>query len=117
MRCKHGCQGHHHHLDISDGHSCLLGLLLRILHHVDKLGDAIGLGVILMHVGLEANHVNCMQPPTVGVEEGHDVQCRDLHVESLGVLEVIIPDLLDGFAEEFGNPPLSCLVTGVVIKA
>ncbi len=58
-----------------------------------------------------------MQPPAVGVKEGHDVQRHDLCVENLGILEDVIPDLLDGFMEEFGNAPLGCLVTGVVIKA
>ncbi len=52
----------------------------------------------------------------ISIEEGHDVHSHDPHVEGLGVLEIVVPDLLNGFAEEFGNTPLGCLVTGVVIK-
>ena len=40
-----------------------------------------------------------MQPLTVGVEEGHDVDGHDLCEESLGVFEIIVPDL--GFTSLF----------------
>lgn len=114
---EYGRRGHHHQLDVGDGHSCPLGLLLRILHHVDELGDAVGLRVILVHVGPETNHVHRMEPPAVGFEESHDLPRRDFRVEGLGVLEVVIPNLLDGFAEEFGNAPFGSLVAGEIISA
>jgi hypothetical protein len=57
-----------------------------------------------------------MQPSTVGVEVGHDFKGRDLYVESLGVLQVIIPNLINNVAEEFGNATFGCFVAGVVIK-
>jgi hypothetical protein len=70
-----------------------------------------------VHVGAEVDHVDCMQSPAVGVKKSHDVQRHYFCVEGLGILKVVVPHLLDSFAEEFGNVPLGCLVTGVVIKA
>ena len=58
-----------------------------------------------------------MQTLTVGVEVGHDVNGQDPCVESLGVFEIIVPDLIDNIAKECGHPTFSCLITGVVIKA
>jgi hypothetical protein len=58
-----------------------------------------------------------MQPPAVGVEEGQDVHGRDFCVESLGILEIIVPDLVNDIAQQFGDATLGRLVTGVVIKA
>ncbi len=57
-----------------------------------------------------------MQPPIVGVEVGHDFEGRDLHIESLGMLQVVVPNLIDDVAEEFGNAMFGCLVAGVVIE-
>ncbi len=68
-----------------------------------------------MHVGPETNHVHCTKPPAVSFEERHDLPRRNFSVKSLGVLEVVIPNLLDGVAEEFGNAPFGQLVTGKVI--
>jgi hypothetical protein len=50
LGCKDGNQGHHHQFNISNGHAGLLRFLLGILHHNDKLGDAICLNVVLGHV-------------------------------------------------------------------
>jgi hypothetical protein len=36
-----------------------------------------------------------MKPSTVGIEEGHDVDGRDLCVEGVGVFEVVVPNLID----------------------
>ena len=58
-----------------------------------------------------------MQAAAVGVEEGHDLNGRDLCVESLGVFEIIVPDLIDHVAKEFGNAMFGRFVSGVVIKA
>jgi hypothetical protein len=58
-----------------------------------------------------------MQPPAVGVKVGHDVNGRDLHIERLGVLQVIVPNLVDDVLEEFGHAMFGRLVAGVVIKA
>jgi len=58
-----------------------------------------------------------MQPPTVGVKEGHDVNGRDLCVEGVGVFEVVVPNLIDDIAENLGHALLGRLVTGVVIEA
>jgi len=58
-----------------------------------------------------------MQPPAVGVEEGHDVDGQDLGVEGIGVFEIVVPDLIDDIAEKFRNGTFCRFVTGVVIKA
>jgi hypothetical protein len=114
---KDSRRGHHHKFDIGDGHARPFRLFLRILHHDDELGNAICLHVLLRHISVEGNHVNGMQPPTVGVEEGHDVDGRDLGVESIGVFEIVVPDLVDDIAEKFRNATFGRFVTGVVIKA
>jgi len=88
-----------------------------ILHHGDELGNVIHLHVILRHISAEGDHVDGMQPPAVGVEEGQDVHGRDFCVESLGILEIIVPDLVNDIAQQFGDATLGRLVTGVVIKA
>ncbi len=91
--------------------------LLSILQHVDVLGNAVRLDVILMHVGAEGNHVNGMKSPAVGVKKGDNFKGRHLRVKGVGVLEVFEPDLVNGFSEEFGGPMLRRLVAGVVVKA
>jgi hypothetical protein len=58
-----------------------------------------------------------MQPPAVGIKVGHDFEGRDLHIERLGVLQVIIPNLVNNFAEEFGDATLGCLIVSVVVEA
>ncbi len=82
---KDGGQGHHHQLDVSNGHAGPLCFLLGILHHDNELGDAICLNVVLGHVQAEGDHVNGMQPPAVGIEVGHDLQSHDLRAECFGV--------------------------------
>ncbi len=60
--------------------------------------------------------MNGMQPPTVGVKEGHDVAGRDLRVEPLSILEIVLPDLVDDVTKEFCDASFGRLVTGVVVK-
>ncbi len=61
--------------------------------------------------------VNGVEPPTVGVKEGHDFKGQHLRIEGISILEVVVPDLLNYLAEEFGGTALSRLVAGVVVKA
>ncbi len=58
-----------------------------------------------------------MQPAAVGVEEGHDLDGRDLSVEGLGVFEIVVPDLINNIAKKFCNATFGRFVTGVVIEA
>ncbi len=58
-----------------------------------------------------------MEPPDVGIKVGHDYKGRDLCIESLGILQVIIPNLVNNVAEEFGNTMFGYLVAGVVVEA
>ncbi len=58
-----------------------------------------------------------MQPPTVGINVGHDLKGCDLWVESLGVLQVVVSNLVNNVAEEFGDATFGCFVAGVVVKA
>jgi len=58
-----------------------------------------------------------MQPPTVGVKEGHDVDGHDLSVEGISVFEIVVPDLVNDISKKFGNATFGRFVTGVVIEA
>jgi hypothetical protein len=91
-------RGHHNKFDIGDGYASPLCLLLRIVQHDDILGDAIHLHVVLVHVGAEGDHVDGMQTPAVGIKEGDDLEGRHLRIENVGILEVIIPNLIDDLA-------------------
>ncbi len=75
-----------------------VAFFLRILQHVDVLGDAIRLGVVVVHVGAEGDHVNGVEPPAVGVEEGDDLVGCYLCVEDVGILEVVVPHLINNLA-------------------
>ncbi len=118
MLCrKDGCQGHHDKLNVGNGHAHLLHLFLSLLQHDDVLRDAVRLRVVPMHVGVDCDHVNGMEPPAVGVEEGHDLKGQHLCIEGISILEVVVPDLVDYLAEKFGGAALSRLLAGVVVKA
>ncbi len=54
--------------------------------------------VVLVHVGAEGDHVDGVEPLAVGVEEGDDLEGRHLRIEVVGVLEVVVPDLVDYLA-------------------
>ena len=110
-------QGHHHEFDVGDGHARPLRLFLGILQHDDVLGDVIHLTVILVHVGAEGDHVDGVEPPAVGIEEGDDLEGRHLRVEGVCVLEVVVPDLVDDLPQELGGPAFGRLETGVVVEA
>jgi len=117
LRRKNGCRGHHHKFNVGNGHARPLRLLLGNFQHVDVLGDAVRLHIILVHVGLEQDHVHGVEAPAVCVKERDDLEGGHLHEEGVGVLEVVEPDLVDGLAEEFFCSPLRRLITGVVIEA
>jgi hypothetical protein len=90
---------------------------LGILHHDNELGDAIRLNVVLSYVSAEGDHVNGMRPPAVGVKVGHDLKGCDLCVESLGILQVVVPNLVNDVVEEFGITTFGCFVAGIVVEA
>jgi hypothetical protein len=115
--CEDGCRGHHHKFDINNGHANLLHLLLSILHHDNELGDTTPLEVLVPgHVQVEGDHVNGMQPSSVGIKVGHGFKGRDLHIESISVLQVVVPNLVNNVEEEFGNATFGCFVAGVVVE-
>ncbi len=58
-----------------------------------------------------------MKPSAVGIKEGHDVDGHDLHVEGVGVFEVVVPNFINNVTEKFGHASLGHLVNGVVIEA
>jgi hypothetical protein len=111
---RDGCRGHHHKFDIGDGHASPLHLRLSILYHDDELGDAICLNIVLGHVQAEGDHLNGMQPPAVGVEVALE---GDLCVESLGVLQVVVPNPVNDVIEELGDATSGCFIAGIVAKA
>ncbi len=71
--------------------------------------DAICLNVVLHHVQAEGDHVDGMQSPTVGIEVGHDFEGHDLRIEHLGVLEVVIPNLVNKVQRNLATPHLAAL--------
>ncbi len=109
LGCTDGSQGCHHKFDIGKGHASLLCLLLSIFHHDNELGDAIRLDIVLGHVQAEGDHVNGMQPPAVGVKVGHDFMGCDLCTESLGILQVIVPNLINNVARNLTMLHLAAL--------
>ena len=99
MLCREdGRRGHHDELDVGDGHASPFSLFLGILQHDDVLGDTIRLPVVLVHVGAEGDHVDGMESPAVSVEEGDYLEGRHLCIEGVGVLEVVVPDLVNYLA-------------------
>ncbi len=113
---KDSHQGHHYKFDIGDGHAGPHCLFLHILHHRNKLGDAICLHVILHQICAQGDHVNGMQPPAVGVNESHDVEGHDLCEKHVGIFQIVVPNFVDNVMEKLGHAALSCLVTGIVIE-
>ncbi len=57
------------------------------------------------------------QLPAVGIKVGHDLKGRDLCVESLGILQAVVPNLIHDVAEESGDAMFGCFIAGVVINA
>jgi hypothetical protein len=48
---------------------------------------------------------------------GHDFKGRDLRIESLGILKVAVPYLVNNAVKEFGGATFGCLVAGIVVEA
>ena len=71
--------------------------------------------VVCLHSGSELNHVNGVETPAVGVEVSHDLQCRDLRVEGVGVFQVVDPEIVDHLPEELCHPAFRRFVTCVVV--
>ena len=109
-------QGQHHEFNIGKGHVCPCCLLLRILHHGNVSGDAVCLHIVLHHVCVEGEHVNRIEPPAVGIKEGHDFDGCDLCIEGLCILAIIVPYLIGNIMKEFSNTACGHLVTGVVVE-
>ncbi len=57
-----------------------------------------------------------MKPSAVCIEEGHDVNGRDLCVEGVGIFQAIVSNFIDNVTKKLGHVSLSRLVTGVVVK-
>ncbi len=66
---------------------------------------------------MEGDHVDGMQPPTVGVKVGYDVEGHDLCIERLDIFQVVIPNLIANVSEEFGHATSGHLVAGIVVEA
>jgi hypothetical protein len=57
-----------------------------------------------------------MQPPAVGIKVGHDLKGHDLCVESHGILQVVVLNLVNNIMEELGKATFSCFITGIVVE-
>jgi hypothetical protein len=99
LGCKDSRQCHHDKFDVGNRHANMRSLFLCILHHDNELGDAICLHIVLHHFSTQHDHVEGMKPSTDGIEEGHDVDGRDLHVEGIGIFEVIVPNFINDVGE------------------
>jgi hypothetical protein len=114
---KDGRRGHHNELNACDGHARPFGLFLGLLQHDDVLGNAIGLGVVAVHVSPESEHDNGVEPPAVGVEKGHQVDSEYLCIEGIRVLVVGVPSLIHRGKEELGCAALGHFVAGVIVES
>ena len=92
-------------------------LFLGLLQHDDILGNAVGLGVVAMHVCLKSKHVDGVEPPPVGIKEGHDIDSKYLHVKGIHVLEIGVPSLVHDGEEELGCAALGRFIAGIVVKS
>jgi hypothetical protein len=70
----------------------------------------------LMHICTKGDHVDGMRTAAVGIEKGHDFEGRHLCVEGVGVLEIIVPYLVDCLTKELGGAMLGRLLSGVVVE-
>lgn len=57
-----------------------------------------------------------MEPPTIGIEVGEKCHGGDGVLKSLGVLEIFVPDLLDGVLDKFYEGALGGFKESVVHK-
>jgi hypothetical protein len=57
-----------------------------------------------------------VEAPAVEIEESDDVQRRDLGVEGVGILQVIVPHFVHDVAEKFGASSLSGFVVCEVLE-
>ena len=69
-----------------------------------------------MHVCAEGYHVNRVEAPAVKIEESNDVQSRNLSVEGVGILQVVVPHLVHDVAEELGASTLGGFVVSKVFE-
>ena len=94
-----------------------LAIFLGILKHDYVVGDATPLRIVPIHVGVEGDHIDSVEPPTVGLEGGYDLEGQHLRIEGISIIEVVVPDLVDCLAEEFGGAALDRLVADKDVKA
>ncbi len=88
------------------GHFILLSFALGILEHVDVLVDALRFGRIPYHLSVEVGEDN-----GVVIQE---VKGPDLGVEGLGILQILIPRLVDKVPKEFDSRPFGRIVALLV---
>ncbi len=117
LGCKDSHRCHHDKFNVGNRHASPFSLFLGILHHDNKLGDAIHLHMTLHHICAKQDHVEGMKPSTGGIKEGHDVDGRDLPVEGVGIFEVFVPNLINDVMEKLGHTLFGHLVTGTVIES
>jgi hypothetical protein len=110
------CQGHHDQLDASNGHVRTFGFFLCILQHDDVLGDAVSLCVVLVHARMQRQDIHGVEATAVQIEERHNFEGGNLRVERFGILEVVVPHLVDHIAEELSTAAFGCFVVVVVFE-
>jgi hypothetical protein len=57
-----------------------------------------------------------VEAPAVEIEEGDDIEGRDLDVEGVSILQVVVPHFIHDVAEKFGASTLSGFVVCEVLE-
>ena len=89
---------------------------LCVLEHVDELGNAVGTGIQAQHVGWEAEKFAEVGAATVCIKMLEELLGSDVGVKGLGIVEVPIPQFVNGIADEFCSCMFGRFVGGEVIN-
>ena len=87
---------------------------MRILKHFDVLGDAISRCIVTDHLCWEMNQFAGMEATAGGIKMGEEVGHGDGHVKGVCVVEVTVPHLVHGIANELGHCAFSGFEGGIV---
>ena len=77
----------------------MYGLALGVLHQVDVLRDALGVGVEGAHLRRQLNEFGGVQSPRTFADMANYLTGRDGGVDSAGMTELLVPRLFDDAAQ------------------
>ncbi len=70
----------------------------------------------LVHIGTKQDHVQGVETFTVKIQECHDFEGSYLHVKGVGILQIVVPNLVNHVMEKLGTYLFGCIVTGIVFE-